>query len=276
MALQSVQPDSAGARRRVLSAAVLAPAVLAAIAAGWPFVHVLVTVAAIVMAWEVIRLAWWERGPRLAIVLSLVLGAGLAIASAGRPDVGALIVVSLAAAVAGAFKRRRSPLLGLALAYIGLACMTFLWLRAQAEIGFGLTVWLVAAVWATDTGAMAAGKAIGGVRLAPVMSPNKTWAGLIGGMVAAAVASWLAGIFFPAVPKYLDLPGAPVLALIGAGLAVVAQVGDLFESGYKRYFGAKDSSHLIPGHGGLLDRADGLLLVSLVLAFVVYLQQGAS
>jgi phosphatidate cytidylyltransferase len=107
-------------------------------------------------------------------------------------------------------------------------------------------------VWATDIGAYFLGSLAGGAKLAPSISPSKTWSGLVGGMCFAAVVSSACGLAFNA-------GDTPVLAMTGAALAVVAQVGDLFESAAKRRAGVKDSGWIIPGHGGMLDRIDGLI-----------------
>ena len=139
-----------------------------------------------------------------------------------------------------------------------------LWLRGVPELGLALLVWLFVVVWTTDTAAYFAGRAIGGPRLAPAISPSKTWAGLCGGMLGAALtgalAAWLLGS-----GRLLQAAG------LGALLAVVAQLGDLVESGSKRAAGVKDSGTLIPGHGGLLDRVDGLLFAAPVFAAMVWL-----
>jgi phosphatidate cytidylyltransferase len=104
--------------------------------------------------------------------------------------------------------------------------------------------------WATDIFAYFAGRSIGGLKLAPAISPNKTWAGLIGGMAGAGALGWAAADVF-------DLP--PIFAFIGAPMGAVAQAGDLYESWVKRKAGVKDSGRILPGHGGVLDRVDGLL-----------------
>lgn len=122
---------------------------------------------------------------------------------------------------------------------------------------YGLVFWAMVVTWSTDIGAYAAGRSIGGPKLAPRISPNKTWAGLIGGIVAAALFGWLV-----ARAEIFSL-GSPFLWL-GGLMAVLAQAGDLYESWEKRRAGVKDSGTLLPGHGGVLDRVDGLLPVAIV------------
>lgn len=149
--------------------------------------------------------------------------------------------------------------LAFGLLYAGFPVMALLYLRLQ-DAGLLLALWCMALVWATDIGAYFAGRSIGGPKLAPAISPNKTWAGLGGGVVAAL----LLGL---ALYRWFDLPW--LLALASAPLAVLAQIGDLFESGLKRQAGVKDSGRLIPGHGGVMDRVDGLVTVAPVAALVV-------
>ena len=140
--------------------------------------------------------------------------------------------------------------------------LALLWIRERAEfegigLGFDLLIWVFIIVWATDIGAFFAGRAIGGPKLAPSISPNKTIAGLVGGVLSAAL---LAGAWVMAA----KLP--PLLTWLAAPFAVMAQVGDLFESGLKRRAGVKDSGTWLPGHGGLLDRVDGLVPVAVLTA----------
>jgi phosphatidate cytidylyltransferase len=150
---------------------------------------------------------------------------------------------------------RGAPLLRpLAWAYGLAAVVALLWLRHQPSYGRETIVWLLTCIWATDVGAYFVGRAAGGARLAPSISPGKTWSGLVGGMAWAAVASAAVGYAF-------GLGETLSLAVIGAVLAVVGQAGDLLESAAKRRAGVKDSGRLIPGHGGLLDRIDGLIAV---------------
>jgi phosphatidate cytidylyltransferase len=147
----------------------------------------------------------------------------------------------------------------LAIAYTLAALVALLWFRHQPAHGRDTVLWIVACIWATDIGAYFVGRWLGGAKLAPRISPGKTWAGLFGGMACTAAAS--------AVVGYAVGQGEIIaMAVIGAGLAVVGQIGDLLESAAKRHAGVKDSGTLIPGHGGLLDRVDGLLAVLVIVA----------
>jgi phosphatidate cytidylyltransferase len=165
------------------------------------------------------------------------------------------------------------------MAYIGATALGLLHLRV---IGIELALFALLVVIATDVGAYFAGRAIGGPKIAPSISPSKTWAGLFGGMAAAVLATWLFRFALEqlsvdsALDKYLFAAG-PMVALIGpALLAVFAQAGDFMESAMKRKAGVKDSSRLIPGHGGLFDRLDGLLPVVIVLNLVIISGVGRS
>ena len=146
------------------------------------------------------------------------------------------------------------------LVYVLLPCFALVWFREAT--GWIATLWLMVAVWASDTGAYLFGRVIGGPKLWPAVSPNKTWAGLCGAAFGAALIG-LIGSFV--------VPGADLrLVLAGAGIGLVGQAGDLFESHVKRRAGAKDSGTLIPGHGGALDRLDSLLFVAPAAAFVLW------
>lgn len=137
--------------------------------------------------------------------------------------------------------------------------LSLLWIRDRAPQGFELLIWVFIVTWATDIGAYFAGRAIGGPKLAPSISPNKTIAGLVGGAVSAGLAGF-------AWAQYTALPAA--LTLLAPLFAVAAQGGDLFESGMKRRAGVKDSGNILPGHGGVMDRLDGLVVVATLTALV--------
>ncbi len=168
-------------------------------------------------------------------------------AASFMPALQAFAAALVPAALLGIVTRKPAMFGGfLYLAIPAFAAITLEW------VWFGLTFWVMIVTWATDIFAFFAGRALGGPKLAPRISPNKTWAGLIGGIVGAAVCGWAAA-------EYFEL-GMPFL-LLGAPMAVLAQAGDLYESWVKRRAGVKDSGTLLPGHGGVLDRLDGLLPV---------------
>ena len=155
------------------------------------------------------------------------------------------------------------PRLGFGIVYVALPALALLFLRGE-ENGLALALWTLATVWATDIGAYFAGRSLGGPKLAPRVSPNKTWSGLIGGVVAALALGLLLWRL-----TGLDLQ----LAIASPILAVIAQIGDLYESWLKRQAGVKDSGTILPGHGGVLDRLDGLVPVAPAAAALILLDK---
>ena len=145
------------------------------------------------------------------------------------------------------------PRLAAGLAYVALAAASLLYLRADPIAGRSNVLLLVLVIWAADIGAYLVGRMVGGPRLAPSISPGKTWSGAVGGLAAAVAVGLVATLFLS------DAGVGWRAALVSAGIGIVAQFGDLLESLVKRRFGVKDSSHIIPGHGGLFDRLDGVL-----------------
>jgi phosphatidate cytidylyltransferase len=260
---------------RILSGLVLAPlAVGVAYLGGWAFV-VFWSVAALLVLWEWCTLvAGGERSTVLpitgaAVFLAILLAAS-AVDAEGSHSVrlvagGTLLLMGMLATAALAPGDRR-VWTAAGIPYAGLLGMAPIVLRNDAQYGFLAIVFLFAVVWATDIVAYFVGRAIGGPKLAPRISPKKTWSGAIGGTVAAIGAAL-------AVATAAGLPNLPVVGLIAAAASAVAQAGDLFESALKRRFGAKDSSHLIPGHGGLMDRLDGFVTAA-VLATLIGLIHG--
>lgn len=145
-------------------------------------------------------------------------------------------------------------------AYALVAALALLWVRDRSDNGIALVIWLFVTVWATDIGAYLTGRAVGGAKLAPAISPNKTWAGFYGGIVAASLLGGAWAMFTGLAP--LIVVAAPIFS-------VIAQAGDLFESAMKRRAGVKDSGSWLPGHGGLFDRLDGLLPVAILTGALV-------
>lgn len=249
-------------RKRAISALILAPLALAAAIAGMPLWNALIALMGTCMAWEWARICGGQILSKAAVVSIVVAPIGIAVGMIwGVP--AALILLAIAALTVLAIARREgvpAPVwLAMGVGYVGLPCLALEWIRVIPEYGLKTLLWVLALVWATDTGAYIAGRSIGGPKLAPRISPNKTWAGLAGGGAAAMLVGLATAMIVSGTTPWL-------LILVSGGLAIVEQIGDLFESGVKRRFGVKDSSHLIPGHGGVLDRVDGLLAVSLVVA----------
>ena len=256
--------DARVLRTRIVSALILVPVALVPAYLGRPVWDVLVAVMGAFMAWEWARLCCGGRLSRMGALSMAIAPAAVAIAAV--PDAGvipALIIVGAGVVLVGMGTRLEgagnSVWLAAGVAYVGLPCLAMAWLRAMPEHGLATLLWVLALVWATDTGAYIAGRGIGGPKLAPRISPNKTWAGLAGGVAAAGLIGAAVALLVENVDAWVTVPVSGVLAL-------VEQAGDLFESAVKRHFGVKDSSRLIPGHGGILDRVDGLLAVSLAVA----------
>jgi phosphatidate cytidylyltransferase len=257
-------------RRRVATSATLGVIALADLFLGGWFFAAFVILASLLLAdeWAELARSPDDRAVRfvrlaaaatttLAIILTMVGELALGFGVLGLGTV-------MAAGTAALIKTTPVDRAAFGIVYIGMPCICLVWLRNLETNGFAVVLWLLAVVWSTDILAYFSGRAIGGPRLAPRISPSKTWAGLLGAMAGAAV-----------IGMVLALPGQPywVAALAGAVLALVAQAGDLFESYMKRRAGIKDSGRLLPGHGGLLDRVDGLLAATPVFT-VFFVQSG--
>lgn len=204
------------------------------------------------------------RGLLLRVVSAVVLGPLLLAAVwYGFPWIDLVAALCAPVMIGEWFRltRGRPAAFALAVVYSIAALLALLWLRHQPAHGRETILWILACVWATDIGAYFVGSLAGGARLAPSISPGKTWSGLVGGMCFSAVVSAASGLV-------LDAGDTPMLAVTGLAIAVVAQGGDLLESAAKRDAGVKDSGTLIPGHGGVLDRIDGLIAVLVFIAAI--------
>jgi phosphatidate cytidylyltransferase len=258
-------------RLRILSAAVLAPLAVVAAWLGGPLLAALTLLSAAIMGWEWGRLTDEGRfGPPGALVAATaVVGTGVA-AVLGWPLVGLGVLVAGAVARAAwpAGERGANLWAGFGTLWIGAGCVSLLWLGADAAAGRATLLWLFALVWATDSAAYLVGRWAGGPRLAARWSPKKTWSGALAGVAAAGIVGAMTG-------NILGFSMLSPVFWLSMGLSVAAQGGDLAESAAKRRFGVKDASGLIPGHGGLLDRLDGML-AALAAAAILALARGAS
>lgn len=157
--------------------------------------------------------------------------------------------------------------LGAGVIYAGIFFVSMLLLRSDPRLGLIALIWLFALIWTADIAAYFAGRAIGGPKLWPAVSPNKTWSGAVGGIVGGLVAG-------AAALAAAGLALRPVHVLVMLALVIAAQLGDLLESAIKRHFGVKDSSQLIPGHGGLMDRCDSLVAAAAVALAIGWAREG--
>ena len=249
---------------RVAAALVLAPLAIAiAYAGGWLWT-MLVTLTAIGLYFEWLTVVG-ARTPRLVMAGAAALAmAGLLLAT-GRIGASILVlVVGLAGVIVVSPERRLWTATGFC--YAAAAEVASVLVRHDQAHGFVALILILLVVWVTDIGGYFAGRGIGGPKLWPRVSPKKTWAGAIGGFVASLA---IAGAF-----AALGLAKTVPVVLVGAALSVASQLGDLFESAVKRRFGVKDSSHLIPGHGGIMDRLDGFVAAVVVAAIFGLLRGG--
>jgi len=254
---------------RVISSLVLAPAALAAAwVGGIPFA-LFWSAAALIVLWEWQSLVTTrDRNAVLAIGAAALLGAAVLLTIGWPGTATAFFVLGLLGMAAIASRaRRRWCVTGLAYATVAVAAPILL--RKDVEFGFAAIIFLFVVVWLTDIAAYFAGRAIGGPKLMPEVSPKKTWAGAVGGTLAGVVGGVLAA-------RQLGVGVSLATALIALGLSIVSQAGDLFESWVKRCFHTKDASTLIPGHGGAMDRLDGFVAAAFAAAVVGLAHGGLS
>jgi phosphatidate cytidylyltransferase len=251
---------------RIVASLVMAPLAIAmAYAGGWLWTG-LVTVAAIGLYAEWLAVIGVRNLPLLLLGVLVLLGAAW-VERGHFTLVNVSIVVALGVAIAAIFSRERRGWAVLGIGYALAASIASSMVRRDPDSGFTALMLVLLVVWATDIGGYFAGRLIGGPKLWPQVSPKKTWAGAIGGFVASLAVA----LGFAAFQFGKSLP----LLLLAAILSVAAQFGDLFESAIKRKFGVKDSSHIIPGHGGLMDRLDGFVAAIVLAAIFGFLRGGA-
>jgi phosphatidate cytidylyltransferase len=259
-------PDSRNLVMRIAAAAVLIPLAVAIAYAGGFLWAALVTLAAIGLFVEWLAIVGLAGAMRVIVpgVAALAI-AGLCFAF-GRLDAALIVLaVGFVAVVAIAPERRNWAAAGFL--YAAAAEIASVLVRLDSVKGFAALMFVLLIVWVTDSGGYFAGRGIGGPKLWPRVSPKKTWAGAIGGFAASLAVAIGFAVF--------DLGRMGPLLMLAGFLSVVSQLGDLFESAVKRRFGVKDSSHIIPGHGGLMDRLDGFIAAVVVAALFGLLRGGA-
>lgn len=257
-------------QQRIVSAVILAAVVLAVTwLGGLPF-RLLAALIGALMFYEWLSMAGSGPAPRDRMVAALFLAVTLVALLSGAPVVAEVAGLAVGVAVVHILERLSGAGRWTApgLAYAGLSAIALAALRDGDQAGLIAILFLFAVVWATDILAYFVGRAVGGPKLAPAISPGKTWSGAVGG----AVGGLLAGI---GVGVAASLSAPATLALVALGLSIVSQVGDLFESWVKRRHGVKDSSNLIPGHGGVMDRVDGLVVAAFALFLIGWALGGA-
>jgi len=254
---------------RVISTAVLVPLVIADVWAGGIWFTLFAAMIGVLMAQE------WVTIVHKGNPLQFALHAAAAMAGAMLPLAAGLVaaLVAIAALTAASAGLAATDEPGGAkwryfgVPYVSLPAIALVVLRSDATYGISAIVWVMATVWAADSLAYFSGRIIGGPKLAPRLSPKKTWAGLGGAMVGSAVAAAAVGLA-------VGVTGLAVLSALAAVLAIVEQGGDLFKSAMKRHYGVKDSGRLIPGHGGIIDRVDGLVAVATAAAVIGTVRAG--
>lgn len=248
---------------RALSAIVLAPAAVLAIWAGGPWFLGLMLAACALLAVEWATMSASRAWRVMAGAVGFGLVAGVVAAYAQQLSL-ALVMLVFGAVAAGLFARNRGQEAldaAYGVLYLGWPAVLLIWLRdSDSQAGLAWTVSAFAIAWASDIMAYVVGNLVGGPKLWPRFSPNKTWSGFLGGLAAGTVAGSLLATF-------LDMGIDPVWgAVLGLAAALATMAGDLWESALKRRYGVKDAGKLIPGHGGLLDRVDGLMFAVVVVA----------
>ena len=261
---------------RAASAVVLAPAAVLAIWAGGLWFLGIMLAACLLLSVEWAMMS----APRAWRLMTGAVAFGLfaAVISAHVEQLSlALVMLVFCAVAAGLFARSRGQEAldaAYGVLYLGWPAVLLIWLRdGSTSVGLAWTVFAFAIAWASDIMAYLAGSTFGGPKLWPRFSPNKTWSGFIGGLAAGCIAGGLLAMF-------LDMGIGPIWgAALGLAAAIATMAGDLWESALKRRYGVKDAGNLIPGHGGLLDRVDGLMFAAVVVAcgrLIVVLMERAS
>lgn len=245
---------------RVASAATLAPLAIAAAWFGdWPFT-VFWCVAAVAVWWEWIGLVE-PTGRNVLLATGICALVLQSILFESESPSTALMIIALGVLAGIVTSGKRAPAVAGGLVYASALLMAAIILRSDPSYGFAAIALLYAVVWGTDIGGFFAGRAFGGPKLAPAISPKKTWSGAVGGTVVGIAAAMGTASMF-------SIPNPVMIGIVALILSIASQCGDLFESWIKRHFDVKDSSGLIPGHGGAMDRLDGFIFAGAAAALI--------
>lgn len=266
-----VKTELTSLQKRILTSLVMIPFVIGALRSGHPYVDILVFAVGALLSWEWSTMIPNKKANLYAVCYTFALGCSLLIFN--RIILFTTLFAITALVYLKAKEERHRNLLTLGVLYISIGVGALYWLyflfdtffsNLPGEKGsFVMTLWFIFMVWSVDIGGYIIGPTFKGPKLAPSISPNKTWSGLVGGIVLSVSVSF---IYMYATKNIFALP-MPLseqlkFAELGAFVAIIAQIGDLCESAIKRYLGIKDSSDLIPGHGGVFDRIDGLIFAA--------------
>ena len=249
-------------RSRLVWGTALAAVALALTYAGPIPFALFVLVVALFVSWEWGRMVRGVSADVAFFVQAIAVAAAVALTTAGYAALAVAVIVTAAIILIPLVFGRGARLSALGAFYVGLPSISLIWLRHDAHYGLLAALLIFAVVWSSDIAAYAAGRAIGGPKLWPRISPNKTWAGLLGGATACVIAGAVFAGLIDASPLRLGL--------IALGLSLIAQAGDLGESALKRLFGFKDASSLIPGHGGFMDRMDSIVAVAVAAGMIAF------
>lgn len=256
------QPHKSEMLTRLVSAIVMAALALgSALVSVWTFVALLIA-AGVTVSWEWGRLVRKAGFDAIAGIQSAAVASVAVAVALSRP--GLALIAAIVALLGTGLLAVSSATVGwslLGIAYSVLSTWSMVWLRSDPTLGATALLYLLLVAWTTDTASYGGGRLVGGPKLAPSISPRKTWSGLLVGILAPALVGYAFALF-------LQDTSAWRLTLVSIVIAAACQAGDLGESAVKRRFGTKDMSNLIPGHGGLLDRIDGLLIAAIAAALI--------
>jgi phosphatidate cytidylyltransferase len=250
---------------RVVSAVVLIPVVLAALWAGGAWFLLLIAVVGVAMAYEWTTIVHAGNATQFVLHAAAALSGAILAFNVGIP-IALLVILLLFLLQSCLVRSAQAPWGYFGMPYVALPPVALMSLRADPQLGVAAMIWLFAVTWASDIGAYFVGRLIGGPKLIPAISPNKTWSGAVGAVLLSAL---VAAILAQVLTEAVLMP-----ALLGIVLSVVAQAGDLFKSLLKRRHGLKDSGDLIPGHGGIIDRVDGLVAAAVVASLIGAMRSG--